>query len=124
MISFLKKYKITIFLGLVIVILCFMNTQSLPSVKMTDFDKLAHFLMFGALGGTLFFERSGYFKNKISNAKLFLLTFLFPTLFSGLIELIQEYFTSNRTGDWFDFLFDGIGAFTAFIICLLINKRI
>ncbi len=124
MIRLLNKYKISIILTVVILILCFMNTKSLPTVEMTDFDKLAHFLMFGALGGTVFFEKSGYFKTKISNTKLFLLSFLFPTLFSGLIEIMQEYFTSNRTGDWRDFLFDGIGAFTAYVICFLINRKL
>ncbi len=123
MIIFFKKYKISIALSVVILILCFMDTVSLPKVEMTDFDKLAHFLMFGTLGGCVFFERSDYFKSKVSNVTLFLVSFLFPTLFSGLIELGQEYFTSYRSGDWRDFLFDGMGASVALIICFLINRK-
>ncbi len=124
MISFLNNYKISIILSVVILILCFMNTEPLPKVEMTNFDKLVHFLMFGAMGGILFFEASNYFRRKVQGKKLFLLSFLFPTLFSGLIELMQEYLTLTRTGDWMDFLFDGMGAFTAFLICLLINGKI
>ena len=34
-------------------------------------------------------------------------------LYGGLIEIIQEYFTPNRSGDWFDFLADLFGILVA-----------
>jgi VanZ family protein len=56
--------------------------------------------------------------------RIILGSFLFPLLFSGAIELMQEYFTVSRSGDWFDFLFDGIGSFSGLAICLMINKSL
>jgi VanZ family protein len=101
-----------------------MNTESLPKVEMTDFDKLVHLLIFGALAGLVFFENSCYFKQKVSFKTIFIGSFLFPLLFGGLIEVFQEYFISNRTGDWLDFLFDGIGIFFVFVLCRLINRQL
>lgn len=124
MIQFLAKYKISIILFLTILILCFMKTSSLPDVEMTDFDKLVHFLIFGGLSGIIFFDNTRYFRNKISRNRILLGSALFPTLFSGLIEILQEYLTTYRSGDWRDFLFDVIGIFFATLICLLINRSL
>ncbi len=124
MTTLLKKHWITSLLCVIILILCFMNTNSLPQVEMTDFDKLVHFIMFLGVSGTVFFENSNYFRRAISFKQIFGGSFLFPTLFSGLIELMQEYFSPYRTGDWMDFLFDGAGAFVGIIICWGINKKL
>jgi len=121
---FLRKYWISIFLIIVILVLCFMDTEPMPKVPMKNIDKLVHFLMFFALAGTVFFDNTGYFKRKISFKRIIFGSFFFPTLFSGLIEIMQEYLPVNRTGDWFDFLFDGIGAFIGICICFLINKSL
>jgi VanZ family protein len=52
-----------------------------------------------------------------------LVSFLFPVVFSGLIEIMQD-FTTYRSGDWEDFLFDGIGAFVGLMICFGINRKL
>jgi VanZ family protein len=89
-----------------------------------NFDKIVHFLMFFALSGVVFFENTGYFRRRISLVRIFFGSFLYPTLFSGLIELMQEFFSSARTGDWIDFLFDGMGAFFGILICFFINRKL
>jgi VanZ family protein len=91
---------------------------------MTDFDKLVHLLMFLGLSGTVFFDNTKYLRKQISRRRIILGSFLLPTLISGGIELLQEYFTPYRTGDWRDFLYDGIGAFLGLVICLAINRRL
>jgi VanZ family protein len=101
-----------------------MNTAPLPSVPMTNFDKIVHLLMFLGLSGVVFFDNTKYCRRRISYQRLVLGSFLFPVVFSGLIEIIQEYFTTNRTGDWMDFLFDGIGGLLGLAICLKINSRL
>jgi VanZ family protein len=102
-----------------------MNPPEVPEdLVENNFDKIVHFLMFLALSGVVFFDATGYFKRQISFSRIFFASFLYPTLFSGLIEIIQEYFSPFRTGDWIDFLFDGIGAFVGIVICSIINSRL
>jgi VanZ family protein len=120
----LKKYWISILLNIIILILCFIDTTPLPEAPMTNFDKLVHLIMFMGLSGTIFFDNTRYLRLKISTRRIFWGSFFLPTIFSGAIELMQEYFTTTRTGDWMDFLFDGIGAFLGIGICFLINRRL
>jgi len=122
MIAILKKYLISISLSAVILYLCFMSVESLPESPMTNFDKIVHFLMFLGLSGVVFFENTGYLRKPTSLQRIVFGSFLFPTLFSGIIELMQEYLSPNRTGDWMDFLFDAIGTFIGLVICLKINQ--
>ena len=121
---FLKRHWMSIPLCLIILYLCFINAQSLPKVEISNFDKFVHLLMFLTVSIVIFFENTFYFKEKTSLWKIFNFSFLFPAVYSGLIEIGQEYLSPTRSGDWMDFLFDGIGAFAGLIICLLINKRL
>jgi VanZ family protein len=101
-----------------------MNTADLPAPPVVDFDKLVHLFMFLGLAGVIFFDNTKYLKQQISRRRIFWGSFLFPTLFSGAIEILQEYCTIDRTGDWLDFLSDGIGALIGLFICLQINRRL
>lgn len=120
----IKTYFFTILLSVIIIILCFMSMEPLPSAPMNNFDKLVHFCMFLGLSGTVFFENTHYFKLRISYQRIVWGSFFFPTVFSGLIEIMQEYLSPYRTGDWMDFLYDAIGAFFGLAICLKINSKL
>ena len=104
--------------------LCFINMQSLPKVKVTNFDKFVHTVMYLAMSLVVFFENTKYFRKMIPVSKIIYFSFFFPVTYSGLIEIGQEYLAPARTGEWMDFVFNSIGAFTGLIICLLINKRL
>ena len=121
---YLKNYAISITLSTVILVLCMMSPSDFPDAPMSNFDKIVHWIMFMGLSGTVFFDGTDYFRKKISNLHLFWGSFVFPIVFSGLIEILQEYVTPFRTGDWGDFLFDVIGAFCGLVICWRINKRL
>ena len=121
---FLKTHWMSIPLCLAILYLCFMDTKPLPKVAITNFDKFVHFVMFLTVSGVIYFENSGYFKRKVSLWKIINFSFFFPVIYSGLIEIGQEYIASTRSGDWMDFLYNVIGAVTGLVICLLINKRL
>jgi len=130
MVNLLKKYWLTILLLFVIFVLCFMNTASLPKVAIRNFDKIVHAVMFLSLAGVIFFDNTRYLRFQISELRIFLGTFLFPAAIGGLIEILQRYLTTTRTGDWYDFIFDVIGAIIgmqiAFVInhCFLTKKKI
>ncbi|GHT39057.1 membrane protein [Bacteroidia bacterium] len=123
-ITLLKKYGISIALCAFILVLCFMDTAELPDAPMTNFDKLVHLLMFMGLSGVVFFDNTNYLRTAVSRQRIFWSSFSFPVVFSGAIEIMQEYLTTTRTGDWMDFLFDTIGAFIGLVICVLINHSL
>ena len=123
-VCFLKSYWMSITLCLVILYLCFMDTQPLPKVEMLNFDKFVHLAMYLTMSLVVFFESTNYFRKKISTSEIIYFSFFFPIIYSGLIEIGQEYIASTRTGEWMDFVFNSFGAFAGLIICLLINKRL
>jgi len=122
MINLLKKYWLSTFVLLIILVLCFMKTSSLPAVPVKNFDKAVHALMFLCLSGVVFFDNTRYLRFPISKVRIFWGTFLFPIALGGLIEILQAYLTDYRTGDWFDFLFDIVGALIGWGIASLINR--
>ena len=124
MIYFLRKYWLSTIFILVIFILCLMNTTPLPAPQILNFDKLVHIIMFMGISGIIFFDSTLYLRLPTNKIRIFLSTFLFPIVLGGIIEILQEYFTQTRSGDWFDFLFDIVGAFLGWGIALLINRRL
>jgi VanZ family protein len=122
MILFLKKFWLSSLSILVILVLCMMSTTPLPAAPMKNFDKLVHTIMFLGLSGVIFFDNTGYLRFPITKKRIFWGTFVFPVAFGGIIELLQTCLTSTRKGDWYDFLFDVIGAFLGWGIALLINR--
>ena len=46
--------------------------------------------------------------------------FLLPVLFGGIIELLQEYYTVYRGGDWIDIAANTTGALLASLIAYYI----
>lgn len=124
MIILLKKYWLSILVLLIIFILCFMNTASLPASPVRNFDKVVHVLMFLGLSGVIFFDNTNYLRVPISKMRIFFSSFFFPVIIGGLIEIMQAYLTTYRSGDWFDFLFDIVGASLGSGIALLINHKL
>ena len=123
-VRFLKQYWMSTILCGVVLYLCMMDVSSMPKAPMSNFDKLVHFLMFVAVAGVVFFESSRYFRTGVSNLRMLLGVLMFPVLFGGAIELLQEYCTLARNGDWMDFLFDVYGVVSCFLVCYIINQKI
>ena len=120
---FIRKYWISMALCILILVLCFINTGSLPEVPMTNFDKLVHALMFLALSGAVFFDNTCYLRRAIGGQRIFWGSLLLPVGVGGCIEIVQT-FLPYRSGDWKDFLFDCVGAILGCLIGWLINRRL
>lgn len=121
MINLLKKYWLSIVVIIIIFIACFINTSALPAPPVLNFDKIVHSILFLGLAGVLFFDNTCYLRFPISKTRIFLSAFILPVALGGIIEIMQEYLTTTRSGDWFDFLFDGIGGLIGWGVALLIN---
>ena len=94
--------------------LCLVSSQSLPSVDVTQFDKMGHFTFhFGiTLVWFLFWKTTFRDENKYALLKAFLFSFFFGVA----IEIIQGLFTSTRQADFMDVLANINGALVAILI--------
>lgn len=86
----------------------------LPSI--TGVDKYVHGLMYLFLTWVLLWDSMGtrcYLgangKDKCPSWKLWLTVIIFPVIYGGFIEILQEKFFYPRTGDWIDWLADCAG---------------
>lgn len=87
-----------------------------------NFDKLVHFCMYFGFSGVIWLESLCVRRNKFGIRKILVAAVLFPVLFSGCIEVGQEYLTINRSGDWIDFVANATGVVCASLIAYYIVR--
>ena len=124
--SHIKKHKLLISVYLLIFIA---SVMPIPDIKpLHDFnllDKWVHFVMYGTLSLCAWWDRYYKRKSELFTTNDFIHTTLFPTLFGGLMELVQRYCTFGiRSGDWIDVLANTIGVALGFIIGFLFVRKI
>lgn len=114
MLYYLKKYPVSLLVVGVILYLSFFKPPALEVGKIPGFDMVVHFGMYGGLSGILWVE---FLRNHIRKGSVmwhaWIGAVLCPILMSGVIELLQEYCTTYRGGDWFDFLANMCGVVAA-----------
>ncbi|MCQ2198756.1 MAG: VanZ family protein [Paludibacteraceae bacterium] len=125
--KFFRLYGLTIVVSLFIMYTCMMSSDSIPKPSwianlinapqwLTDnFDKIVHFgyylILAVAAGSDFYRQRTDY-----GTMKMYMWTLLYPALLGGLIEVMQEYLTVSRSGDFLDLLADMLGAVTGYFI--------
>ncbi len=111
---------------------CLIPTRDIPEVDIEFFiptDKVVHFLMYLGLAGVASFNYI-YDKNgHIIILKLILFAILIPIIYGGAIEIIQAEYFPERSGDWYDFLADVLGALASLPFSLwfrrfLLNRQL
>lgn len=89
-------------------------------------DKWTHFIMYGGTGGVMWMEYL-YRNHRANYGRLWLWAGVGLSLMGGLLELLQAYCTTTRSGEWLDFLADSIGALgvcaIGSLMVLLFQKR-
>ena len=118
----LKKCPFTLIL---IVAIWYLSLFTPPETRLDNvrfIDKWVHILMYGTLSVVLWVEVLRM-KNVACSRYEYLGIFFFPIIMGGLVELVQAYCTTNRTGDWLDFLANTVGAVIGSLIVLLWKKR-
>lgn len=125
MIRFFKKYPLSLVcLALVWYLsIWFLPPDYIELPSINFLDKWTHFVMYGGTCSVIWFEylRSHQSLNK---QKLFLWAWFAPTLMGGVIELVQAYCTTNRSGEWLDLAADAIGCTLAVGVGLLLRRII
>ncbi|MCU0407979.1 MAG: VanZ family protein [Bacteroidales bacterium] len=116
----LKRYRFSILLSLIILVLSLAGPASLERVdflEMTFSDKLAHTLMYFALMSVISWEGKSYSERP----GLLLKAALFTFSYGIIMELLQEFLTNNRTGSFWDAAFNGLGVLLAILAWQLIR---
>ncbi len=117
---FVKKYPLSVSCIILIWILSFV--PFFPETPFDDvqfIDKWTHLVMYGGTCSIIWIE---YLRQHVSidKQRLFLLAWLAPILMSGVIELLQEYATTTRSGEWFDFAANSTGVTLAVVVGILL----
>lgn len=114
-------------IALVIFYLCCLITPSdIPDVEFDFFietDKMVHFCMYFGLAGIASFNYIFLNRGEIIILKMLAFAVLVPIIYGGIIELLQDnYF--DRTGDWWDFLANTVGAVSTIPFSLWFRKHL
>lgn len=132
MLYYLKKYPISLTVIAIVIYLSFFKPPTMEITKIPNMDKLVHLCMYGGVSGMLWIE---FLRNHRKYDEVmwhaWIGAVLCPILMGGAIELLQEYCTTYRGGDWFDFLANSTGVvlstlFAYFVLrpWMLRNKKV
>lgn len=121
-IRFVRKYPFSLLCILLIWVLSL--TPFFPETPFDDvqfIDKWTHLVMYGGTCSVIWFEYLLHHRT-IDWAKILLLSVVGMTLLGGLMELLQAYYTTTRSGEWFDFWADSLGVLLGNAVGLLMKS--
>ena len=113
--NLLTHYRFSCAFIVIIWILCFIPIPDSPLSHVTLIDKWTHAALYLVLGLLILTEQLRAMK-KAKLSDLIYWIWLFPIAMGGIIEVLQATLTTNRSGDWLDFLADAAGVCCAQII--------
>lgn len=99
-------------------VVCLIDIPETPLDDVALIDKWVHFVMFGSLTLCAAFEYVRIKRKAYRWSTLLMGCWLMSFLMGGAVELAQAYLTTSRSGDWLDFLADGVGATLGLLICI------
>lgn len=110
----LKTYPLTLLTTLAIVLLSVLPFPEVPQLADIPLvDKWVHFVMYGGWSLVCWFEMARS-ERRTNHTKatgwLLFYGLVCSALLGGVLELVQAYCTTTRSGDFWDFVADAIGA--------------
>ena len=120
--KYLCRYPIALLLAVGIVLL---SLLPIPEIKLAEevplADKWTHMVMYGVLTLAIWFDYRRSHRH-YNARKLLVFAFLAPIAMGGILELMQAYLTTCRSGEWLDFVANTIGVCLGTIVGILIMK--
>lgn len=114
---YLRNYPFSLLVILTVTYLSFFKPPSTELDHVEGFDKVVHVCMYAGLSGMLWWEfLRAHRRHAAPRWHAWIGATLCPILFSGSIELLQEYATTHRGGDWMDFAANVTGVLLATLI--------
>ena len=118
---YLRRYPVTLLLVLTIMLL---SLLPMPDMKIGEevplADKWTHMVMYAALTLAIWFDYKRSHR-RYDALRLFIFAFLAPIAMGGVLEIMQAKLTTQRSGEWLDFVADAIGVCIGTVLGLLIK---
>ena len=96
-----------------------------PFDEVQFMDKWTHLVMYGGTTSVMWWEHLRHCKKEARRPNLqalFWFAVVGMIFLGGLMELLQAYCTTTRSGEWLDFFADTIGVILGTIIGLILKK--
>ncbi len=115
----MKRFVFSAVTALAIIVASLIPVPEIPQTDIPFADKWAHWVMYGTLTLVVSYD--------LMRSKLFSIRNIFigaglAVALGGLMELMQAYCTTTRSGDWLDFYANTFGVFCAVVIVLIYKK--
>ena len=115
--GFILRYPLSIAIILLVTFPSFFKPPSTDLDNVPGIDKLVHTGMYFVMASFLWWEF--YKGQKNTHAPIWhawVGAFLCPLLYGGIVELLQEYCTEHRGGEWLDFAANSVGVIIAAVV--------
>lgn len=121
---YLRKYPVSLVVILAVIYLSFFRPPGTGLDGIPGIDKVAHVCMYFGMSGMLWLEfLRAHRRDNTPLWHAWVGALLCPVLFSGAVELLQEYCTTYRGGDWMDFLANAAGALLASAVAQGVRRK-
>ncbi len=110
----MRHFYFPVFWAVSILFLCLIDTKELPSVtylELMEFDKLVHIVLFGLLMLSCTVALRKQTKIAWAQKNAMVIALLFSIVYGSVIEVVQFFMVQDRTGELYDVLANGVGAF-------------
>lgn len=121
MLRYVFRYKYSILLTILIVLLCLIPSSSIPHTSLFSipyFDKFVHFSMYAPLSFVALMESR--ITRQYSRYHLYIMIMIF--LLGGVIEILQATVVTSRAAEWTDMLANLIGLLTGYLAFRLMGE--
>lgn len=119
-VSFFKIYWKSIIVACLIFYVSIIHIPSNVPMPFPHFDKMVHVIMYFTLAAALTWDN---FHFSFSAKKYLFYSIVLPSIYGGLIEILQENFFPPRSGNWPDFAADFFGAIFGYLLTKMVLKR-
>ncbi len=121
----IKYYFLSYFVSLIIIIISVIPVPEVPELADVPlWDKWVHFVMYGGLSLVLWFDYYRKERQQHVHSRAVALTWFYPVILGGLLEIVQAYCTTCRSGDMLDFYANTIGASLGFLLGLFVVRKL
>jgi len=119
----IRKNIFSIIVALVILLLSLLGSGTLEKVDFMDLtftDKIAHFGMYFGFTSVIIYEN----RKKMMFSAIYIVAALIPFFYGILMEFLQEFITTTRSGNIYDVIFNTAGIIASIGIWLLFRSHI
>ncbi|ADV42399.1 VanZ family protein [Bacteroides helcogenes] len=121
----IKKYPLSLCIILAVIYLSFFKPPTTELNTIPGIDKVVHVCMYFGMSGMLWIEfLRAHRRDGQPLWHAWVGALVCPVIFSGVVELLQEYCTTYRGGDWLDFAANTTGAVLASLIAYFILRPV